>query len=176
MFAWPLPASLWFQSTLPRGERRDTASETVPGTLFQSTLPRGERLCMIYICPRHSCFNPRSHEGSDIGQSISLAFARQFHSTLPRGERQTAGTEDTPAKEFQSTLPRGERHKAYILFLVYSCFNPRSHEGSDIKPIYSSSYIAVSIHAPTRGATAVLSEEWTHALVSIHAPTRGATM
>ena len=131
MFAWPLPASLWFQSTLPRGERRDTASETVPGTLFQSTLPRGERLCMIYICPRHSCFNPRSHEGSDIGQSISLAFARQFQSTLPRGERQTAGTEDTPAKEFQSTLPRGERHKAYILFLVYSCFNPRSHEGSD---------------------------------------------
>ena len=34
---------LIFQSTLPRGERRQILNNTVITTLFQSTLPRGER-------------------------------------------------------------------------------------------------------------------------------------
>ena len=32
-----------FQSTLPRGERHDSAADTVDNITFQSTLPRGER-------------------------------------------------------------------------------------------------------------------------------------
>ena len=33
-----------FQSTLPRGERRNTSCDDIPEQGFQSTLPRGERL------------------------------------------------------------------------------------------------------------------------------------
>ena len=36
----------------------------------------------------------------------------------------------------------------------YLNFNPRSHEGSDIKPCSISRFFLISIHAPTRGATA----------------------
>ena len=55
---------------------------------------------------------------------------------------------------FQSTRPRGAR----LLVLGQAC---------DI--------IAVSIHAPTRGATMVGGDVFDGLLVSIHAPTRGAT-
>ena len=36
-------------------------------------------------------------------------------------------------------------------------------------------FASVSIHAPARGATGVLTPTPVHALVSIHAPARGAT-
>ena len=51
--------------------------------------------------------------------------------------------------KFQSTLPREERHTRY----------------QNGEPV-----MGISIHAPTRGATAVF-----FASISIHAPTRGAT-
>ena len=35
--------------------------------------------------------------------------------------------------------------------------------------------IAISIHAPTRGATPTTTEEYSKVSISIHAPTRGAT-
>ena len=76
-------------------------------------------------------------------------------------------------------------------------FNPRSHEGSDAQKRASMKYMAVSIHAPTKGATqrsvvSVLREKFQSTLprrerpcasdgvckivvVSIHAPTKGAT-
>ena len=55
---------------------------------------------------------------------------------------------------FQSTLPRGERPS----FIKYSIIS-----------------IAVSIHAPTRGATVTSIRSRLILTVSIHAPTRGAT-
>ena len=78
------------------------------------------------------------------------------------------------------------------------CFNPRAHAGRDCavnitpagcimfqstrprgarqeKVNFSSTFLRVSIHAPTRGATSVNSNAVPFSLVSIHAPTRGAT-
>ena len=55
---------------------------------------------------------------------------------------------------FQSTLPRGERHLFIDFFVMRFDFNPRSHEGSDDD--WERKYNdldAISIHAPTRGAT-----------------------
>ena len=54
-------------------------------------------------------------------------------------------------------------------------FNPRSHERSDVKKQLINHTRIISIHAPTRGATAiaVLMDDETR--ISIHAPTRGAT-
>ena len=60
-------------------------------------------------------------------------YCYRFQSTLPRGERQIRLLLYLTIKKFQSTLPRGERLWNYItrFFLLY--FNPRSHEGSDLK-------------------------------------------
>ena len=54
-------------------------------------------------------------------------------------------------------------------------FNPRSHEGSDDKRFYKKEFQHISIHAPTRGATANESVTKGKQIISIHAPTRGAT-
>ena len=56
---------------------------------------------------------------------------------------------------FQSTLPQGERQMD----------RPQSL-----------SFCAISIHAPTRGATQIRCLKQTLQKISIHAPTRGATM
>ena len=122
----------------------------------------------------------------------------QFQSTLPRRERRHGYKKFQHAFGFQSTLPRRERLSGNtnavtkLLVSIHAptkgatingcittnwgwCFNPRSHEGSDVPDESSSASVCVSIHAPTKGATKVielLSARW---CVSIHAPTKGAT-
>ena len=78
----------------------------------------------------------------------------RFQSTLPRGERQLPVAALVFSGKFQSTLPRGER-------LI--CPDPPH------------SITAISIHAPTRGATAFQLSYRFLRRISIHAPTRGAT-
>ena len=88
---------------------------------------------MSAVAPRQErYFNPRSHEGSD---ELGLLIA------------QVAGI-------FQSSLPRGERPTPKPATTAGSDFNPRSHEGSDAWCTYRSICLAISILAPTRGATA----------------------
>ena len=100
--------------------------------------------------------------------------------------------------EFQSTHPHGVRPMSLPLLSRCAGFNPRTHTGCDP---HEAAYIflsqAVSIHAPTRGATSACRPSGapvrgfnprTHtgcdrqrrprgrcSPVSIHAPTRGAT-
>ena len=57
------------------------------------------------------------------------------------------------AKEFQSTLPRGERLRIELSITPIGGFNPRSHVGSDSCKTVTHSIQQVSIHAPTWGAT-----------------------
>ena len=54
-------------------------------------------------------------------------------------------------------------------------FNPRTHTGCDHDPFSKEDEFYVSIHAPTRGATAGSVRRIRKIIVSIHAPTRGAT-
>ena len=55
-------------------------------------------------------------------------------------------------------------------------FNPRSHEGSDTAQAdKQNKWNAVSIHAPTKGATYIEEILPNDTVVSIHAPTKGAT-
>ena len=63
-----------FQSTLPREERRLSASVLSYSLIFQSTLPREERQSQVFCCFLDNYFNPRSHERSDsnIAQKICL--------------------------------------------------------------------------------------------------------
>ena len=77
-----------------------------------------------------------------------------FQSTLPRRERQYFGCYPVLESIFQSTLPRRER------------------------PGYSRSVNAqlpISIHAPAKGATLIISCSLQAGCISIHAPAKGAT-
>ena len=143
-------------------------------------------------------FNPRSHEGSDRQAARLSLRAAQFQSTLPRGERQAEILSKAIHWIFQSTLPRGERRTGNAGCSPLVDFNPRSHEGSDVQGAgRNDNNVGISIHAPTRGATAVYhtrdigltdfnprSHEGSDRTacilesfqtISIHAPTRGAT-
>ena len=76
---------------------------------FQSTLPRGERLSTLKTQRLPICFNPRSHEGSDLLYRNCL-----FCSVV---------SIHAPARGATKTIHNIRPHTA--------CFNPRSHEGSD---------------------------------------------
>ena len=93
---------------------------------------RGATLHRTFFEPFQVHFNPRSREGSDIHYPKEPFFPFRFQSTLPRGERPKYHVFYLDDRPFQSTLPRGERQ----LFKKDSVFS-----------------VAISIHAPARGAT-----------------------
>ena len=58
---------------------------------------------------------------------------------------------------FQSTLPQRERPGGRTARIQHKHFNPRSHKGSDDTLDANMGQDAqISIHAPTKGATAIL--------------------
>ena len=99
-------------------------------------------------------FNPRTHEGCDVGQVIYSPNMPAFQSTHPRGVRHKVNDCVDEGIRFQSTHPRGVR---------LLCHCGTSHSSG------------ISIHAPTRGATLSFLAHQHRRKISIHAPTRGAT-
>ena len=122
--------------------------------LFQSTLPRRER-----------------HYNSNKSFVDAM-----FQSTLPRRERHRICAADELIKRFQSTLPRRERREPSCSNSDSVGFNPRSREGSDCDECGHTLLFAVSIHAPAKGATEMLTITGFGLCVSIHAPAKGATL
>ena len=120
-----------------------------------------------------SIHTPTRGTTAGTGTATNLA---EFQSTLPREERLYRFCHAVKITLFQSTLPREERHCLIVKTSLYSYFNPRSHERSDLKRCKYMRYKIISIHAPTRGATFSLNEVLRCPDISIHAPTRGATV
>ncbi len=124
---------LKFQSTFPRGERRDPSFNNPCQHRFQSTFPRGERLKCIRKSDQFS----------------------QFQSTFPRGERPHLMSMFYFLETFQSTFPRGERHTpTAVSHQGRSYFNPRSLVGNDDLTFFVSIFGIISIHVPSWGTTA----------------------
>ena len=99
-----------FQSTLPHGERREPIQYIGRSTdEFQSTLPHGERRPHILVIQTPGNFNPRSRMGSDAAPFFQGQIFQIFQSTLPHGERR-----------FRAA------NSVYL-----ENFNPRSRMGSD---------------------------------------------
>ena len=145
------------------------------------------------------CFNPRAHAGRDT-QCIEPPFSPvAFQSTRPRGARRPSSTRRQRTRMFQSTRPRGARHARegpLLAMLPFQSTRPRgarrhNYELAARMPWFQSTRprgarpdpaarrrasAAVSIHAPTRGATHRLRAPDFPGRVSIHAPTRGATV
>ena len=99
-----------FQSTLPRRERQHHSLNQIFVSLFQSTLPRRERLGVARYNHSYSQgFNPRSHEGSDVGEENKRYYKTGFN---PRSHEGSDFRREYSKKQLTG-------------------FNPCSHEGSD---------------------------------------------
>jgi len=135
---------------------------------FQSTLPHGERRDCLLNRRLHNDFNPRSHTGSDKQQQRQEPQRQAFQSTLPHGERRGGARPAAAQRSFQSTLPHGERPQKMGDLSKAIDFNPRSHTGSDGNLSAGTAVLnAISIHAPTRGATRKFPElSWSRAFQS----------
>ena len=120
-----------FQSTRPRGARRNMLLTLLKMFVFQSTRPRGARRgadiraisCASFnpraregrdmmedvIVQGNFSFNPRAREGRDEPTTASLpTFAVSIHAPA-RGATFLWWYSRNPAMEFQSTRPRGAR-------------------------------------------------------------------
>ena len=143
---------MWFQSTLPRGERRFFSSSTVPSCNFNPRSHEGSDQKESEVSHDGEYFNPRSHEGSDLEtRDVTSVSCISIHAPT-RGATLTCcilntnyyisihaptrgATKKSRCKSelcrFQSTLPRGERPIMSGSNSSTLNFNPRSHEGSD---------------------------------------------
>ena len=213
-----------FQSTRPRGARPALRSNLFLQRGFQSTRPRGARPPSIFDRARPLAVSIHAPtRGATLTAGLAVMFVIKFQSTRPRGARPqgrgahlrahpvsihapTRGATylpsatPVPMRAFQSTRPRGARPAAGFSAgsagAVFQSTRPRGARPTQgLRPLLHRS---VSIHAPTRGATAwhsrpsaprlfqstrprgarlrVVPLECAVAAVSIHAPTRGATL
>ena len=148
------PGRFSFQSTHPRGVRREVRFSTVDILYFN---PRTHVGCDLNrTCRRHRNrhFNPRTHVGCDV--EVLLCHYR-------------VGDISIHAPTWGATLDfQGNgRHPGN--------FNPRTHVGCDRCGGVLCLCVGISIHAPTWGATSRIIGGFTTMCISIHAPTWGAT-
>ena len=122
------------------------------------------------------CFNPRTHSGGDLRGISRVKTPLSFQSTHPLGGRQGFFGIRSGSTKFQSTHPLGGRHKVvYVDFMKYPVSIHAPTRGATAAYFRRLGWSVVSIHAPTRGATANRGHKCPAGVVSIHAPTRGAT-
>ena len=122
---------------------------------FQSTHPHGvRRFSSIYSRCVYS-FNPRTHTGCDQDNGKLSEYKPWFQSTHPHGVRLMGFR-----VILQDRLGFNPRTHTGCDFLLSSAhhpwksFNPRTHTGCDYQSRTAYLPPFVSIHAPTRGATA----------------------
>ncbi len=118
--------------------------------MFQSTPPRRERRIPYQEEMRQLSFNPRPHEGSDSNLLPTSLIKIWFQSTPPRRERLPHSLSVEPTIVFQSTPPRRERPTSLTGCFLIASFNPRPHEGSDVKRAMSLSKLYKFQSTPPR--------------------------
>ncbi len=168
-----------FQSTRPRGARRTAARGIYRiGAVSIHAPTRGATAQQIAGLREAKCFNPRAHAGRDLGAQKSAEVVEVFQSTRPRGARLAVGRWGNYRKpEFQSTRPRGARPaRRRIHPPDPTGFNPRAHAGRDSLSDQFISLLQEFQSTRPRGARPQRADAVARVIaVSIHAPTRGAT-
>ena len=98
-------------------------------------------------------FNPRSYKRSDnIYQAISKCMEISIHAPTRGATRFSIPF--SCSSIFQSTLLQEERRVDRYSIEPDEYFNPRSYKRSDVSFTFAFQIPSISIHAPTRGATA----------------------
>ena len=147
--------SLRFQSTHPRGVRRNGNETGIAAIAFQSTHPRGVRLAPHIVRAGLSDISIHAPaRGATSYPTTGEEALMYFNPRTREGCDDDTHTHAHRDKRFQSTHPRGVR--------------PRALHGRRAMD-------AISIHAPARGATARSTSTSARSGISIHAPARGAT-
>ena len=137
---------------------------------------RGATFCPGFPLFGFWYFNPRSYKRSDPCTSSLCSGMLLFQSTLLQEERPRKNYTPENFYRFQSTLLQEERRHTCTDETGHKYFNPRSYKRSDKEQHRDIMSLAISIHAPTRGATANDNKDIISPIISIHAPTRGATL
>ena len=102
-------------------------------------------------------FNPRSHEGSDYSRLWALLLHQYFNPRSHEGSDECVRKVNAISNlDFNPRSHEGSDDNGRVLEAEYLNFNPRSHEGSDSISFDICTMTAISIHAPTRGATAIV--------------------
>ncbi len=120
-----------FQSTPPRGRRHGVVEMTLSDDVFQSTPPRGRRHD-TYICFAYPVgFNPRLREGGD--QIKALYMLRRLVSIHASAREATTVDKPQPGREEVSihASAREATQTARCCLRWTICFNPRLREGGD---------------------------------------------
>ena len=146
--------------------------------MFQSTRPRGARRQRMSEPPRlPSSFNPRARAGRDSKAVESRSRLDGVSIHAPARGATSSELCRRPWLHVSIHAPaRGATSGGAYRCCTCAGFNPRARAGRDstvshrLRPC-----IDVSIHAPARGATLNINHAPDIGHVSIHAPARGAT-
>ena len=155
----------------------------IPATIFHSsgvfqfTRPRGARQEVGVIEVYRAEVSIHAPTWGATFLQGERAGVRRFQFTRPRGARPSPmPPKRREVNQFQFTRPRGARRSVPPCRYLLECFNSRAHVGRDGGGWRLPRGGAVSIHAPTWGATRRVSRARPErGVVSIHAPTWGAT-
>ena len=92
--------------------------------------------------------------------ALIIVFLVKFQSTLPRRERQSLEIYLILLCNFNPHSHEGSDLIVNMLITNFSNFNPHSHEGSDMTKAKVDKEEIISIHTPTKGATAILTNNF----------------
>ena len=169
-----------FQFTHPGGVRRILLALVFTERVFQFTHPGGVRRHEGCLRRSPTRFNSRTREGCDKSPQALNLERSEFQFTHPGGVRHVDYSQYRIAGEFQFTHPGGVRHTTRSILPTSLSFNSRTREGCDswvakhvwyllkfqfthpggvrLGEIFGlTANTEVSIHAPGRGATGLLS-------------------
>ena len=119
--------------------------------LIRSFNPRRTQFILQDIETRGKSFNPRAHTGRESARTPRSAGTPVSIHAPTRGAIGEMA-DQFRAFVFQSTRPHGARTFNGRHTEARVCFNPRAHTGRDFLAHKIRGAVAVSIHAPTRGA------------------------
>ena len=101
----------------------------------------------------YKCFNPRTHTGCDASIALIRFIYHRFQSTHPHGVRRHKKCTAERLISFNPRTHTGCDAPRAIVHHPQLGFNPRTHTGCDSYVESYKTFLNVSIHAPTRGAT-----------------------
>ena len=160
--------------------RGATVADTGKITILISFNPRTHTGCDPHVSEEFfagSSFNPRTHTGCDTDKGERIIIEMQFQSTHPHGVRPRYSPLSVMRSGFNPRTHTGcDKKLVYNVGLGASRFNPRTHTGCDPSPkvptLFFISFQSTHPHGVRQFQTI---QERIIRAVSIHAPTRGAT-
>ena len=143
-----------FQSTRPRGTRRQEMIDDAAASGFNPRVREGRDHILSILSSIKNCFNPRVREGRDRESAAGMAVAAVSIHASARDATLTV-MQSLLMAMFQSTRPRGTRllHDARSKASSFVSIHASARDATP-SPQCSGSVRPVSIHASARDATA----------------------